>query len=438
VARIVLNTFGSFGDLHPYLALAIELRKRGHEALVATAEIYRPKIEEEGITFAPVRPNLGELFDRPDVIEKIWHPTRGSEFLIRDYIMPQLEGSFEDLRAACQKANLLITHTAGYAGPIVADLLKLPWLSVALQPAVFFSSYDRPVLPPAKWLRHLYPLGRWTFTLPVAFARRRVDGWAAPIRALRKRLGIAPPSGNPIMEGQFAPWGTLALFSPQFAQPQPDWPAKAHLTGFVFYDKLGPIPEGRKIARPSHPDLAAFIDAGPAPVVFTLGSSAVMQPGDFYRASLVAARNLGVRAIMLVGELKPEDIGRLDDSIFVGAYAPYSELFPRAAAIVHQGGIGTTAQALRAGRPMLVVPWSHDQPDNAERVRKLEVARVAWRQSYTHRTAEKQLRPLLENDGYSRRAEWIGDRIRRENGTAAACEVVEEVLRTGIPEAPVR
>ncbi len=88
MARIVLNTFGSFGDLHPYLALAIELRQRGHQAVVATAEVYRTKVEAEGVIFAPVHPDVGELLDKPELVAKLWDPRTGSEFLIRDYVMP--------------------------------------------------------------------------------------------------------------------------------------------------------------------------------------------------------------------------------------------------------------------------------------------------------------------------------------------------------------
>ena len=140
MARIVLNTFGSFGDLHPYLALAIELQRRGHECVVATAEIYRQKVTGEGVGFAQVRPNVGELLNEPELIEKLWHPTRGTFYLLRDYLLPQVENSFTDLDRACVNADFLLTHAAAYAGPIVAAVRKIPWMSVSLQPAIFFST----------------------------------------------------------------------------------------------------------------------------------------------------------------------------------------------------------------------------------------------------------------------------------------------------------
>ena len=108
--RIVLNTFGSFGDVHPYLAIALELKRRGHDPLMATAEFYRSKIESTGIAFAPVAPDIGELLSKPEMIERIWRPRTGPDFLVRQYLMPALEQSFEDLVSACRGADLFLSH----------------------------------------------------------------------------------------------------------------------------------------------------------------------------------------------------------------------------------------------------------------------------------------------------------------------------------------
>lgn len=423
MARIVLNTFGSFGDLHPYLAIAIELRRRGHDPVIATSEVYRAKVEAEGVGFAPVRPDVGELLHQPEKIAKLWHPRRGTVFLIRDYLMPCVEQSYADLIEAARGADLIATHSAAYAGPTVAELLRLPWISIVLQPSMFLSRYDSPILPEA-WLRSIYPLGpaarAATFAVGKAWART----WAKPLLRLRRRLGLSTKA-NPVFEGQFSPLATLALFSSRFAPPQPDWPRNVNVTGFVFYDRLGAGFESSN----AEADLLRFLEAGPAPVLFTLGSSAVTHPGEFYRESARAAVRLGIRAILLAGTEESERLPDASESIFIAGYAPYSSIMPRCAAIVHQGGIGTTAQALRAGRPMLVVPWSHDQPDNAERVRRLGVARVAKRARYTVRQAEHELRILLDDRRYDDRARQIAQEIRGEDGLKNACDSVETVLR---------
>jgi len=423
LARIVLNTFGSFGDLHPYLAIGIELLRRGHEAIVATSEVYRAKVEAEGVGFAPVRPDVGELLDNPEFLRKLWDPRRGSEHLYREYLIPNVRSSYEDLAIACDKADLLLTHFANCAGPIVAQTLKLRWLSIALQPTVFFSRFDPPVLAIAPWLRHYYRFGAFGAARKLArIASRR---WVGVLVELRRQYGL-PVDQHPLFEGQFSPSGTLALFSQHFAKPQVDWPPNSKTTGFVFYDRRG---EGLDPGSPADPDLARFLDQGPAPVLFTLGSSAVMHPGDFFRESAEAATQLGVRALLLVGPLQYENASKkLPDSIFIAEYAPFSEVMPRAAVNVHQGGIGTTGQALRAGIPMIVVPWSHDQPDNAERLRRLGVSHTISRSQYTSGRIAAELKSLFQDVGCKQRAADLGRQIAAEDGLQNACNVIEKVL----------
>nr|WP_250125752.1 nucleotide disphospho-sugar-binding domain-containing protein [Chroococcidiopsis sp. CCMEE 29] len=111
------------------------------------------------------------------------------------------------------------------------------------------------------------------------------------------------------------------------------------------------------------------------------------------------------------------------------SYVPYSQIFPRACAIVHQGGIGTTAQALRAGRPTLVMPYSHDQPDNAARVERLETSRTISRKQYTAKRVAKQLYELLENPSYAAKASEFGGLIRAEDGVGVACDAIEKQLQ---------
>ena len=422
MARIVLNTFGSFGDLHPFLAIALELKRRGHESVIATSEIYRAKIEAEGIPFAPVRPNAGEFLHNEAMLRKVWHPRRGTEHLMRDFLAPRIEESYADLLAASYGADLLLTSTAALAGPIVAEKNSIPWLSVVLQPSMFLSTYDPPFAPSAV-MRRLFGLGRWARAGLFAFARAVVKGWLRPVLELRRRLGL-PTKACPLLEGALSPYGTLALFSQVFAEPQPDWPSRVTTTGFVFYDKSGPMFENA--ARPC---LAEFLAWGSSPIVFTLGSSAVMQAGDFYGESLAAVRQLGLRAVLLTGLVENREFEKAPaDSVLITPYAPYSELFPRAAAIVHQGGIGTTAQALRAGKPMLVVPWSHDQPDNAERLRKLGVSETLSRSRYSSVTAANAIKSLLGHERYSQAAASVSKHVSAEDGLAVACDVIERTL----------
>jgi UDP:flavonoid glycosyltransferase YjiC (YdhE family) len=182
--------------------------------------------------------------------------------------------------------------------------------------------------------------------------------------------------------------------------------------------------------------------------VFTLGSAAVFAAGSFYAAAAEAARKLNKRAVLLTGEEGLNDVPGVPAAAHAPAgsrivhapYAPHSELMPRALVNVHQGGIGTTAQALRAGRPMLVVPFSHDQPDNAGRCVRLGVARTLPRERVSAATLAAELEGLLADRAVALRAQEVGARVRKENGAARGAAEIERMVAAAerAPVAPVR
>ena len=253
----------------------------------------------------------------------------------------------------------------------------------------------------------------------INFAKLVSNSWAEPVHQLRRELGLPPLSGNPFIDDKFSPYLVLALFSPVLAKPQPDWAANTIMAGSTFYD-------GSRGSTELTSELKQFLDKGAPPIVFTLGSAAVMTPGNFYQESIQAARLLNRRAVLLIGKnTPPEDFS---EDILAVTYAPYSQIFPHACAIVHQGGIGTTAQALRAGRPTLVMPYSHDQPDNAARVERLGTSRTIKRKQYLASRAAKELRELLYNPSYAAKATEIGRIIQVENGVYVAGDEIEKQL----------
>ena len=427
--RIVLATFGSLGDLHPYIALALGLQARGHEAVIATSGYYRQKIEALGIGFRAVRPDLPDLDANPDLVRRIMDPRQGGECVIRELVLPALRESYEDILAAAEGADLLFSHTLTFTSRLVAEKKGIPWASMLLQPFGFFSAHDPPVLPVAPLFSRLRFLGP-AFHRPLFWwVKRSVRFWFEPWHRLRAEIGLPPTSDNPLFEGQHSPSLVLAMFSKLLAARQPDWPPQTVITGFPLYDRDG------EAGMPS--ELLRFLDAGPPPLVFTLGSSAVRDAGPFYEHCAAAAKLLGRRAVLLVGKETGNQPASLPDGVVAFDYAPFSELFPRAAAVVHQGGIGTTAQAMRSGRPMLVMPYAHDQPDNAERATRLGIARTISRRRYSAARAAEELRQLLGNPAYSKRASEIGEQIRREDGVRVACDALEALLRTSYPTGAV-
>ena len=420
--RVVITTFGSFGDLNPYLGLALGLKARGHDPVIATAEFYRPFVEAEGVGFRPVRPDLDS--HETEAVRRIKNPRRTPAYLMKELLFPRLQESYEDLSEATRGADVLLTHPLTFAGPILAEKVSLPWISTVLAPISFFSAHDFPALPIfprlAVVLRRLGPgAGRALAGLAKGATRH----WPEPVRRLRVEVGVSPGE-HPIHEGQFSPELVLAMFSRVLAEPQPDWPLNTRITGHIFYDGSGR--DGLS------PDLERFLSSGPAPVVFTLGTSVVGKGSaadSFYRESLKAVRMLKLRALFLVGKDPKSRLPvPLPKGIAAVDYAPFSKLFPRAAAVVHQGGIGTIGQVLRSGRPQLVVPFAVDQPDNALRVQRLGGAEVLYPRSYAAPRAARRLDDLIRESGYARRAGEIARRVRSEDGVGDACDAIEDLF----------
>lgn len=415
-AKIVLTTFGSFGDLHPYVAIAIELRRRGHEAVIATSVNYREKLEALGIAFRGLRPDLADVIARPETMRRVMDRKKGSEVVVRELMMPYLRETYDDLAAVCRGADLVVGHPLTFTARLVGEKTGIPWVSAVLAPLSFFSASDPPVVPGAEFLERLRFLGPWFHGGLFRLARRNVGRWCSPWHRLRAELGLPPTADNPLFEGQHAPRLVLALFSAELGARQPDWPAQTVVTGFPFFDEDG--------ASDLSPELARFLDAGPPPIVFTLGSSAVKDAGRFYEHGAAAARALGRRAVLLVGKDTANAPRDLPDGVGVFDYAPYSKLFPRAAAIVHQGGVGTTGQAMRSGRPMIVMPYAHDQPDNAARVARRGIARTIPRARLGASRLTEELRRLLDDPSYAARAAEVGRAVQREDGASAAADAI--------------
>lgn len=421
MARIVLATFGSLGDLHPALALALELRRRGHVAVIATSEPYRTKVTALGLPFAPVRPDLS--LENPELVARVMDGQRGSEYLMRELVYPSIRDMYADLSAACTGADFLLASELACAAPLVAARLRLPWAFFALSPISFFSVFDPVVLPGPAFIHRLQQLGPFANRLILRLARAASYSWWAPLRKLRRELGL-PPAPSPLFAGKFSPHLNFALFSPLLQAPQPDWPAHSRQPGFCFFDES---PAAADSPPPLPPAVAAFLAGGPAPLVFTLGSAAVQLAENFYDHSAQAAQNLGRRAILLLGKNPPPP--NLPPSILAWDYLPYAAIFPHAAAIIHQGGVGTTAQALRAGRPMLIVPFAHDQFDNAARIVRLGVGRTLARRRYSPSTCAAALSALLADSATASASADSVARLRAESGVIGACDEIARALR---------
>jgi rhamnosyltransferase subunit B len=414
MSRIVVTTLGSLGDLHPQIAIALELRQRGHEIVFTTHQTYQAKIEALGFEFHRLRPDLPGT-DEPQVMAQMMDLKTGSEYIIRKWLMPNLRDTYDDLMDSAKDADFIVSGELVCPTRMVAEKLGIRWATSTLAPAAFFSSYDPSVIPLFPFANHLPKLG---VTLNRAIKQLLIavtNSWEKPIHQLRRELGLPPINGNIIIENKCSPYLVLALFSSVLAKPQPDWSRNTIVTGFTFYD-------GNRDLAELTPELQKFLKSGEAPIVFTLGTAAVNVPGTFYQESIRAAKQLNRRAVLLIGDNPPPK--DLTPDMIAIDYAPYSQIFPFASAIVHQGGIGTTAQALCSGHPTIVTPYANDQPDNAARVERLGTSRTIARSQYIAVRVARELRELLENPQYATRTAAVGRIIQSENGVKTACDAI--------------
>jgi len=417
MCKILFATIGSLGDLHPCLALALELKRRGQHVTIAATPYYREKVESCGIAFAPLRPDWDPT--SRELIARCASMRRGPEILLREMVLPHLRDTYDDLLVAAREADVMIAGELVFAAPLAAEKLNLRWASATLSPVSFLSAHDPSVLVNSPELYALRNAGVAVNRAILGLSRILLRSWWGPVRQLRRAEGLSP-GRDPLLDDKFAPQLVLALFARSLAAPQPDWPKQTVQPGFVFFDR----PHGSEQGTPLIED---FLSAGEPPIVFTQGSTAVHHPGEFYAVSIEAARKLRRRALLIGAD--PETLPAGED-LLAARYAPYSKVFPHAAVIVHQGGSGTTGQAMQAGRPQLIVPFGWDQPDNAARIVRRGCALTMARSRYTAERAARTLEQLITDPRFELRARAIQNEMQAEEALSSACNAIELLLST--------
>ena len=299
---------------------------------------------------------------------------------------------------------------------MAGEKLGLPTATVHLAP-MGLKSVDRPPVFPTG------SLPAWLPGFVKRFAYRQADrtrirpAVGAAVERLPAALGLPP------IRGEFLDWWNspdlvLGLFPEWYAVPRPgDWPTRLVLPGFPLYDEGGatPVPAG----------VEEFLRAGGPPVVVTFGS-AMRHAGPFFAAAAAAIAKVGRRGILLtphrdqVPESLPAGVAHFD-------YVPFGAVLPRSAALIHHGGIGTAAQALAAGIPHVVMPMSHDQPDNAAHLTRLGVGRTLWPKKFTAKRLAATLAELLDSADVAAACRDWRDKIGATNALTPACVAVEKM-----------
>jgi UDP:flavonoid glycosyltransferase YjiC (YdhE family) len=414
----ILATMGTDGDVFPYVGLGARLRVRGHQVTLAAPEPYRDLAAAFGLGFRPLvtAEEAGRMLADPD----LWHPLRSGPMMARwgAGLLPRQYDLLAGLAAG--PGSVLVANPGALAARLVQEKRICPMATLLLQPGLLPSTSAPPEMPAGLTLPRGVPrpVGRLYWAAVDAAGYLLVGG---PLNRLRAALGLRPV--RRVFRWWLSPELVVGLFPPWYAAPQPDWPARVRLAGFGRYDGG----RGDDLAD----DVRSFCQAGSPPVAFTLGTG-MTHGAAFFRAAAAACGSLGARGLLLTKY--PHQLpARLPPGVRHCAFAPFRHLLPLCAAVVHHGGIGTTAAALTAGTPQLVLPLAWDQPDNARRLQGLGVGiRLAPRQ----RTAGHLARALshLRKPGVRARCRAVADRVGEVDGLEVAAQWVEGLLAP----APVR
>ncbi len=410
--KIVLLAAGSDGDIHPHLGLGRELMARGHRVLFLTSFDYIDVARESGFdTLTVIGPDDKQQFDRTEsAIAKVKSRCR--------FFSRKIAEIYEATAAQLDESSIIVASPFGYA---VAKMLHLscgvPYVSTALSPASLCSLRNPPAFKSGEWFSRLpYAARRLLFRSAEQFV---VDPmFRKLVKDLIRKLNLPKPH-RILSEWCYSPQRIIGLFSDWFCPKADDWPDQLALTGF-------PLFHPRKASDELPLGLCRFLETGPAPVVFTAGTE-TRDARIFFETAVRAANELGSRAVVLTR--LADQVPPLPITICHEKYAPLHLLLPRAGVLVHHGGIGTTAQCMRAGIPQLVAPGRLDQFDNGQHVERLGCGRMQKNYLDSRRMAEN-LRYLL-------RAPEVRDACRSaqgrtEPGTAAcrrAADFIEQTFR---------
>ena len=418
MAHFVFSPLGSAGDVHPLLGIAIELQKRQHRVTFITHGYFRELVQRHGLSMVELgtREEFLASINHPD----LWHPIRAFPYVFRNAIDPVFRRQYSVLTELFQSGELVaISSCLGFGALAAQEKWGLPVVTAHLQPAVIWSRIAPPTVAGS-----FGP--RWLKNFQLAIGERFVlDRTVCPkLNRFRGELGLPPV--RRVMHWWHSPQMVLCLFPEWYAPPQADWPPHVRQTDFPLWD------EPSETGLPA--EVRQFLNAGEPPIVFTPGS-ANRFGGPFLQAAVEACRTLGRRGMLLTRF--PEQVPvHLPEGVKHFDYVPLSELLPHVVALAHHGGIGTTAQALQAGKPQLIMPLAHDQLDNAARVRRFGVGESLSRTRFRGPNVAAALSRLLDSATIQQTCRDVAGKFSPQGGVAMAADALEkfaEQVRTKEP-----
>jgi rhamnosyltransferase subunit B len=414
----LIVTVGTTGDVHPFLPMARALQVLGRKVTVISNSIHAKLVQDANLPFVGI--GTDEEYLRVIANPDLWDPKKGFAALMADYgnQLRQIHAAIQSV--SCGQRAVVIAHPFAVPGAAIARAQGWVQSVVAayLAPGNLKSCHD-PLTIGASAIPHWVPMG-WRRALWRFVEKGWIDPVAvAQINAVRAPLGLTQAQSFLSHIAQ-APDLSITLFSAWFAPTPPDWPRPLISGDF-------PLFEGR--SQPSlSAELGDFLTSGDRPVVFTPGTGN-LHASHFFDCALAAVKHLRCRAIFLTRD-RSQVPAQLPASVLWQSYAPLTALLPRSAALVHHGGIGTTAEALRAGTPQLVIPFAWDQFDNGRRVSTLGVGSVIHAQRLSARKLARRLGALCADSSVQTQCTLVAARFTGRLDSMALCKTIESSLFT--------
>jgi rhamnosyltransferase subunit B len=410
--HLLIVAIGSAGDVYPFLAVGRAALERGHRVSVCTSPAYQTLVLRSGLAFLPI----GTAQDHADAMRDpaLWHPRTSLRTLWRA-VAPTLVPVYELLACEVDPDAVVLGSLWAFSARVLQERLGVTYLSAQVSPSTLLSAVAPPVharftLPgwwPLWWRRLVLRLIEQTVLDPLM---------APAVNDLRRSVGLAPVR-RLMSRWMHAPDGVLALFPAWFAPPQADWPQPLWCAGFPMFEE----PDG----TPLDAALTDFIAGGSPPIVITAGST-LLRDGSFFAAALGAVQALGRRAVLLGGD--PALLPALPPGAIHRSFVPMAALLARSEALIHHGGIGTTALAMAAGVPQLVLPFAHDQFDNAARVQHLGCGlRLATRPLPSPAEFAARLGQLLTSEAVRTVCLGLKHRMVEDAGSVACRRILQAI-----------
>lgn len=412
--EVILMAMGTKGDIHPIVGLAKELKQRKFSPTIITNEVFKEIIIDAGINFHAIG-------SRPQYFQgnstEVWRyeGNTGDNFVY--YHLPAFESAFKFVKSRyLENPNLLIVSLCKNNGArAAADILNIPCVTITLSPSLIFSSIaPSPTslwrLP--KWLPKLlhrpFLIYRYTRTKNIFYTKKITNDF----KSVRKSLNALPIGKNNLTNEILH----LGFFPEWFGQRPKDWPKEINLVGFPLFDTV--MDKSREI-------ISEFVTKNGMPIVFTTGTG-VTDIEDFIQEGIEICKMLQLPGLFVGGD--KQDLSHYGDEYLHLSYVDFEYALPKCKAIIHHGGMGTLAQAIKAGIPQLIRPLKFDQPDNADRIYRLGLGSYIFPDLFKPHYVAPRLASLINSETLKKTISTYSADVERSNAIAYACGMIETKL----------